>query len=321
MNKNSGSDGTGGVGTRTGARSQRVLLGLGATVIALAFGGWAYYQLAPEFKHYFDERAAQKAASSVPARVAPVFPTAPVASKPPGVEASNAPEPVSLVLVSTQPGGNPRSGLATIGPSAEQALLIPTGSLLPNNSRLLEVYSDHVVLARRGAKVALYVGGARPAVVLGGDDRLSTRMETLHKVAFVGGIKNKPKEIAPDPGYAFATVVRTQPKFEQGIFKGIQLEEGNNPARFAALGFKRGDVMIALDGARIEDPAQAEDLLGALSSGGAVAVTVDRAGALVHLKVDPDARAAPPEMSSGDINAMPPLQPTARQSAPPPRGS
>jgi type II secretion system protein C len=290
---------------RPARHSRRAIFAL-AFLAAVGFGAWSYYQLAPALRDALASRKDAESPAPPPALAQPAQFPAPPTAKPPGVEESNAPEPLPLVLASALPGRNAGEGVAAIGTSADSALMYGTGALLPNGARLAEVHADHIVLESRGVRAKLYLGGRAPEA-LTTDARASTRAAVERKLLYVGGAKNRPSEHKPEPGYALASIVRTQPLFAGGELKGIQLAQGDDARLFAALGFKSGDLVLAIDGARIESAAQAEDLLGALDSGAPVAVTLEREGRLEHLNVDvAAARKAPPAPAESESSLPPP---------------
>lgn len=272
-----------------------------ATLLAIGLGAYAYFLFAPAVRELVAERKAAELPPPPPAKPAGL--PAPPQVTPPGVDAATSAEPIPLVLASVIPGRNALEGAASIGTSAENAQVYAAGALLPNGSRLLEVHNDHVLLAQGAGRAKLYLDG-RPTGFSLPDSALSTRQTLEHRLLYVGGSAEERKEITPEPAFSLATVVRTQPVFEDGRFRGISLEAGGNAALFAALGFKSGDVVVALDGAPVKSASQAEDLLGALDSGGAIPVTIQREGRLEYLNVEAEAarRAPAPEPTRPEPN-------------------
>lgn len=274
-------------------------------LIATVIGIFAYSQFDGALRDWFRDKELN-ARAPTPSQTQPAAFPAPPATKPPGLDATEAKAPIPLVLAAVQPGRNAREGIASIGTSKESAQMFPTGALLANGSRLAEVYADHVVLEQRAGRVALYLDG-RDAQVLSSAAQASVRQGIEQKVLYVGGPQSRPAEIKAAPENSLAAVVRTQPRFVEGRIAGLQLVEGSDPRLFGALGFKAGDLIIAIDGARVENARQAEDLLGALSSSGPVALTIDRDGHLEYLNVDVEAsRRSAASVPPAPVDAPPP---------------
>lgn len=263
-----------------------------AIVVAIGLGAYGYYLIETEVKERREEAKAAAIATPAAPPPPPGIPAAPVAPLP-GVIASSSENAVQLVLASVSPGSTPQEGVASIGTSLDDTQQFAAGGLLPNGARLTEVHSDHVILSKGSARIAVYMGDREPKV-LGTDQRFSERQTVEQNLLFVGGKASAREEIKPAAGYTWSTTVLTQPVFDQGRLKGIQVLSGASASQLASLGFNSGDVVLEIDGVRVEDPAQGEDLLGALESGDPVAVTVERDGSLHHLMIDPKASRSSP---------------------------
>jgi general secretion pathway protein C len=249
-------------------------------------GSWALYQLSPAIREWKSAREASPPVALSSPSSTPAFTPAPIAARPPGVDAATSDNPLLFVLAATVPGRNAREGVASLGTSLDSAQTYAAGGVLANGSRLAEIYTDHVVLERNGLRVAVYLHNTQPARIEG-DSRLSARMNAEQSVLAVGGrARETPEQRAPALP-ALVAVIRSQPLFVNGVLKGIQVDPGSQAAKFAALGFKSGDLVVAIDGARVEQAEQIEDLMAAIGSGGPVAVTVERNGNLEHLNVVP----------------------------------
>ncbi len=236
------------------------------------------------------------------------------AAKPPGVEAYESDTPVRLILASTSPGRNIREGSAAIGTSLENAQIFATGGLLPNGSRLIEVHPDHVVLERKRARIEIFVGNSKPPKVVGVAG-LSDRMQLEEHMLAVGGPDARGEEIKPPPLDVQAAMLRSQPVFANGVLRGLQVDPGTNLAHFNASGLQPGDIVTSIDGLKVEQPEQIEDLLGALGSRVPVVVTVERQGQLEHVSIDlsrleePSRNAGAPAEPGPAVAALPPPPP------------
>jgi general secretion pathway protein C len=82
---------------------------------------------------------------------------------------------------------------------------------------------------------------------------------------------------------------RPQPVFAGGQQKGYRLYPGRNRAQFATLGLRPGDLVTAVNGAPLDDPARGMETLRGLSSGGPVNLTIERNGVEQQVTIDPSA--------------------------------
>jgi general secretion pathway protein C len=215
--------------------------------------------------------AAPPVAISVPP---PSIPAVANQTKIPGVDASAATRPIALVLAGTTVGQNSFDGTASIGTSLDNSQTYGAGAILPNGARLAEVHGEYVVLERGSMREKLYVGAtvsasANPARIL-----------------TIGG-ESPVRPTRPPPLPKFATVIRSQPVYTNETLKGLRVDPGLQSGRFTALGLQAGDIVTAIDGARVESVEQIDDLIGALGSGAPVAVTIERDGHLEHLNLEP----------------------------------
>jgi general secretion pathway protein C len=189
------------------------------------------------------------------------------APPPPPVDDANAPATnMPLVLTGIIAAGNPKAGLAIIGTSASNAKIYPVGDRVPGNARVHAVYADRVLLERNGAIEALMLphkfspGTAPPAAAVGPSplDRMQ-------------------RALSNEPGL-ISDVLRPQPVFADGKLHGYRVYPGRDARAFAALGLRNGDLVLAINGTALDDPARGNDIFSSLSNSDQARVTVMRNG-------------------------------------------
>jgi len=193
-----------------------------------------------------------------------LFGTAP---PPPPVDDANAPQTnMPLVLTGIIAAGDPKEGLAIIGTSATNAKIYPVGDRVPGNARVHAVYADRVLLERNGSIEALllphkFSGGSPPATAPMGPSPLD-RMQ---------------RALSNEPGL-ISDVLRPQPVFADGKLHGYRVYPGRDVKAFAALGLRNGDLVLAINGTALDDPARGNEIFSTLGNSDQAHVTVMRNG-------------------------------------------
>ena len=85
------------------------------------------------------------------------------------------------------------------------------------------------------------------------------------------------KLLSDDPGL-MADVMRPQPVFAQGRLKGYRVYPGRNRQAFTRLGLKPGDLVMAVSGTPLDDPARGQEIFRTLGSSSEAHITVMRGG-------------------------------------------
>jgi general secretion pathway protein C len=76
------------------------------------------------------------------------------------------------------------------------------------------------------------------------------------------------------------------PRTTGGRVSGILVNPGRNPALFQSSGFRSGDVIVAVNGARISSPVDVTQLQNSLSPGARLALTVERGAQAVPISLN-----------------------------------
>jgi general secretion pathway protein C len=190
-----------------------------------------------------------------------------VAPAPAAVDDANAPQTnMPLVLTGIFAAQDPKNGLAIIGTSATNAKVYPVGERVPGNARVHAVYSDRVLLERNGAIEALMLphkfSGIGPVPMPAPGPTALDRVQ---------------RAISNEPGL-ISDVLRPQPVFADGKLRGYRVYPGQNTRAFAALGLRNGDLVLAVNGTPLDDPARGNDIFSSLGNSDQARVTVMRNG-------------------------------------------
>jgi hypothetical protein len=196
------------------------------------------------------------------------------ASKPlPGLEASLSKDPLSLILVRTEPGRNASEGRAFLGTARENPQTYAGGALLLNGARIKEIYSDHVVLERNGKQAKLFVDGSKQ------------NKKALNDLLTVGG-QPEVKQAAITHHEQITDYLRPSPVYDGQVLKGYEVYAGAKSGVFSQLGLQNGDVILSLNDQPFTDPQQAMQLFDQLLQGIAMTASVERKGKVERIAVD-----------------------------------
>jgi general secretion pathway protein C len=218
----------------------------------------------------------------------------------PGAPASGETDPASvaatqmnLVLAGTIAHADPEKGFAIVGESAATARVYAVGKTITGGTKLHSVYPDRVILDRGGKLEALilpkkFQGGgmsaAPPVVAAAPDPMVGQRLQNL---------------AAQNPG-AITEVIRPQPVFANGQQRGYRVYPGRNRQQFSQLGLMPGDLVTAINGTPLDDPARGMEILQSINSAAQVTVTVERNGQSTQVSINTAQVAA--EAASGALS-------------------
>jgi len=233
------------------------------------------------------------------------------AEAPNEADLENAPKTtIPLVLSGTIASSDPTKGFAFIGESANAAKFVRVGALIAGQAKLHSVFADRVILDRSGRLEALHLprnaalGAARPAAAARATPPSGQFADNLRRIA----------ETNPN---AFSEVIRPQPVFAGGAQKGYRVYPGRNRQQFASLGLRPGDLVTAINGTALDDPARGQEILNTLTLSDQVSVTVERNGqtqqlnlntAQIHLPEPATEPAVPPQTPAPNPGAIVPGQ-------------
>lgn len=185
---------------------------------------------------------------------------------------------MNLVLAGTIADADPLKGFAIIGDSAATARVYAVGRTIAGGAKLHSVYPDRVILDRNGKLEALllpkkFVGGGNPPPRVGAmapDPMLGERLQNL---------------AAQNPS-AITEIIRPQPVFANGQQRGYRVYPGRNREQFSKLGLMPGDLVTAINGTPLDDPARGMEILQSMNSATQVTVTVERNGQSTQVNIN-----------------------------------
>ena len=190
-----------------------------------------------------------------------------------------------LVLVGTIAHVDPEKGYAIIGDNPASAKVYAVGKTITGGTKLHSVYPDRAIIDRGGKLEALLLpkkfqgGGMAPAPqpsFAGADPMLGDRLRQL---------------AASNPG-AITEILRPQPVFANGQQRGYRVYPGRNRQQFNKLGLLPGDMVTAINGTPLDDPARGMEILQSMNSATQVTVTVERNGQSSQININNAAFAA-----------------------------
>ena len=188
----------------------------------------------------------------------------------------------TLILTGTIATGQPSSGLAIIGASAETAHVHPVGDLLAGGGVLRAVYRDHVIVERSGQLSAVFFPRSGKSALTAAAIPYASVTRRARGNPDDADSEESQRQHIEDAIEAesehTAAFVRQQPFYSGGQLRGIVLQPGSDPAMLARLGLKAGDVLEWVDGSVIAQPDRLDWLRQRLESGRPVDLSVMRPG-------------------------------------------
>jgi general secretion pathway protein C len=176
---------------------------------------------------------------------------------------------MQLVLTGIIAGKDPKVGFAIVGENATAAKVHAVGDNVPGGAKLHSVYSDRVLLDRNGHLE--YLTLPRQSSVLNGapiQAAVPNQNPAFDRVR---------RLITEDPS-ALSDIMRNQPVLMQGKLRGFRVYPGRNRQAFTRLGLRSGDLVIAINGTPLDDPARGDEIFRTIGSASEARVTVMRNG-------------------------------------------
>lgn len=195
------------------------------------------------------------------------------APKPAAVaNAADAPRTsIPLVLTGIIAANDPRQGLAILGENAASTKVYAVGDTVPGGVRLHSVLNDKVILDRNGTLESLTLPrqstGLPPA-----PPPVAANLPVQSPV-----VDRMRQLIANEPG-VISDILRPQPVYAQGKHRGFRVFPGRNRQAFVRLGLRPGDLVTAINGTPLDDPARSQEIFATLSSSSEAMLTVVRNG-------------------------------------------
>jgi general secretion pathway protein C len=204
---------------------------------------------------------------------------------------------MALVLVGTIAHSDPALGYAIVGDSAASARVYAVGKTISGGTKLHAVYADRVILDRGGKLEALLL----PKKYTGGGAVAATPLPEA------GGpmLGQRLQELAAQNPAAITEIIRPQPVFANGQQRGYRVYPGRNRQQFTSLGLMPGDLVTAINGTPLDDPARGMEILQSMNSATQVTVTVERNGQSSQININNAAVAAESAAAGALTEAIP----------------
>ncbi len=195
-----------------------------------------------------------------------------------GGNLSNAPDTtLALTLHGIVAGKNPKDSRALIVANGDEEPY-SVGASLPGGAVIRAIFPDRVMLERGGRVEALRLPKAdsgQGATMAGITPDTQQSQPAFSPVPQdLGELR---QQIAQNP-QRLMDVVRAMPVQEQGKLTGYRIYPAGNPAMFTQLGLHPGDVVTAVNGIPLTDPAQSMRILAALKTSEQISITLLRNG-------------------------------------------
>jgi general secretion pathway protein C len=216
-----------------------------------------------------------------------------------GANGADAPQTsMALVLTGIIAGKNPRVGFAILGENATAAKVHAVGDNVPGGAKLHSVYSDRVLLDRNGSLESLSLPHQSTGIL--GADRVTAAVPTLNPA-----FDRVRRLISEDPAL-LSDIMRNQPVLMAGKLHGFRVYPGRNRQAFTRLGLRSGDLVIAINGTPLDDPARADEIFRTIGSASEARVTVMRNGQQQDLTLNMSQVAQEAEQAVESEAAVPP---------------
>ena len=192
-------------------------------------------------------------------------------------DALDAPDTrLNLTLRATIAATNPKEAHAIIADSSGDEQVYFLRDSIPGGATLQQVRTDRVILSRGGVLEALrlpreFEGGSAPP-----PQRRTTRRDNAPSV----------QQVVQQNAATFTDVVRPQPFMPNGQLRGYRIYPGRNRQQFSALGLRPGDLVTAVNGISLTNPAEGMQIFRSLGDATQVSLTIERNGQSQDMTLD-----------------------------------
>jgi general secretion pathway protein C len=189
-----------------------------------------------------------------------------------------------------------------VGENATAAKVHAVGDNVPGGAKLHSVYSDRVLLDRNGRLEYLTLPHQSSAALNANPIQAAVPNQNP-------AFDRVRRLISEDPS-VLSDIMRNQPVLMQGKLRGFRVYPGRNRQAFTRLGLRSGDLVIAINGTPLDDPARGDEIFRTIGSASEARVTVMRNGQQQDLSLNMAQVAQEAEEAVGSDAAAPPPTPT-----------
>jgi general secretion pathway protein C len=208
-----------------------------------------------------------------------LFGAATESAEPAVVETENAPDTrLNLKLRAAVAATDQDVAHAIIADGSGNEKVYFVKSSIPGGATLHRVHADRVILNRGGILETLRL----PREFEGRATPVATRRASASNATASTNVQ----QLLNDNAANFAEIIRPQPFMPNGQLKGYRVFPGRNRQQFIALGLRPGDLVTAVNGVPLNNPAQGMEVFRSLGESSQVSVTIERAGKQQDLNLD-----------------------------------
>jgi len=200
-----------------------------------------------------------------------------VANQPSSGNLNNAPDTtLALTLHGIVAGRSAQDSRALIVANGDEEPYA-IGATLPGGAVIRAIFADRVMLERGGRIEALRLPKTDSGDAGVGATPTSLGPQPLQAMPEPQNLGELRQEIAANP-QKLMDVIRAMPVQEQGKLTGFRIYPAGNGPLFAQLGLHPGDVVTAVNGIPLTDPAQSMRILSSVKTSDQITVTLLRNG-------------------------------------------
>ena len=174
--------------------------------------------------------------------------------------------------------GTIKSSAIIAGSNKKQNIYYIGDSLPIGDAKVEEIFIQHIMISRQGEYETLTLFSVLNAKPVSNEITHIEKVTDLTGSSFVTRKLNKYKAIAMKDPIALSRVVNFAPVTDGKQFVGYKLSPGMDSAFFRKAGLRRGDVLTAINGVKLDSPNQVLSLMADLTLANELALTVDRGG-------------------------------------------
>lgn len=190
-------------------------------------------------------------------------------------EIINAPETrLNLTLTGIVSESNGRRSRALIKTGRREQDSFAVGDAITDGVKLHAIYANRVILDRSGRFETLTLESVKQAKSLAGVSVQRTQTVSSDLADDLGEVRRK---ILANPANA-SRYIRLQPERQNGNLVGYRIYPGADRGLFEKAGLKPGELVTAVNGQPLNNPAASLKLLSNLASASSASVTLERDG-------------------------------------------
>ncbi|UCG71967.1 MAG: type II secretion system protein GspC [Chromatiales bacterium] len=183
---------------------------------------------------------------------------------------------LNLTLKAAVAASNPDEAHAIIADASGEEHVYFLRDSIPGGATLQQVRTDRVILSRGGTLEALRLPREFEDSAPAPTARRTGRRSASPTV----------QQVVQQNAATFTEVVRPQPFMPNGQLRGYRVYPGRNRQQFSALGLRPGDLVTAVNGISLTNPAEGMQIFRSLGDATQVNLTVERNGQSQNMTLD-----------------------------------